>query len=107
MALSFIGIARVYRLNKIQAGEMVEFSSGVKSMALNLENDNVGVVLFGSDTAIKEGDIVKRTGNIVDSLGLLNEYHNYLGMLPRSSCGTQGIAPQWMQESIALVNAQQ
>jgi F0F1-type ATP synthase alpha subunit len=72
---------------------MVEFSSGVKSMALNLENDNVGVVLFGSDTAIKEGDIVKRTGNIVDSLGLLNEYHNYLGMLPRSSCGRQDIAP--------------
>jgi len=60
------GIARVYGLNKIQAGEMVEFSSGVKGMALNLENDNVGVVLFGSDTAIKEGDIVKRTGNIVD-----------------------------------------
>lgn len=60
------GIARVYGLNKIQAGEMVLFSSGVKGMALNLENDNVGVVLFGSDTAIKEGDIVKRTGNIVD-----------------------------------------
>ena len=60
------GIARVYGLNKIQAGEMVEFNSGVKGMALNLENDNVGVVLFGSDGAIKEGDIVKRTGNIVD-----------------------------------------
>ena len=45
---------------------MVEFSSGVKGMSLNLENDNVGVVLFGSDTAIREGDIVKRTGNIVD-----------------------------------------
>ena len=60
------GIARVYGLNKIQAGEMVEFSSGVKGMALNLENDNVGVVLFGSDAAIHEGDIVKRTGNIVD-----------------------------------------
>jgi proton translocating ATP synthase F1 alpha subunit len=60
------GIARVYGLNKIQAGEMVEFSKGVKGMALNLENDNVGVVLFGSDTAINEGDIVKRTGNIVD-----------------------------------------
>lgn len=60
------GIARVYGLNKIQAGEMVEFSSGVKGMALNLESDNVGVVLFGSDTAIKEGDTVKRTGNIVD-----------------------------------------
>jgi len=60
------GIARVYGLNKIQAGEMVEFSSGVKGMALNLENDNVGVVCFGSDTGIFEGDIVKRTGSIVD-----------------------------------------
>ena len=60
------GIARVYGLNKIQAGEMVEFESGVKGMALNLESDNVGVVLFGSDTAIHEGDIVKRTGTIVD-----------------------------------------
>jgi len=60
------GIARVYGLNKIQAGEMVEFSSGVRGMALNLENDNVGVVCFGSDTLIREGDIVKRTGAIVD-----------------------------------------
>ena len=60
------GIARVYGLNKIQAGEMVEFASGVKGMALNLENENVGIVIFGSDTAIKEGDIVKRTGSIVD-----------------------------------------
>ena len=60
------GIARVYGLNKIQAGEMVEFASGVKGMALNLENDNVGVVCFGSDTSISEGDIVKRTGTIVD-----------------------------------------
>lgn len=60
------GIARVYGLNKCQAGEMVEFANGVKGMALNLENDNVGVVLFGSDAAINEGDVVKRTGNIVD-----------------------------------------
>ncbi len=60
------GIARVYGLNKIQSGEMVEFHSGVKGMALNLENDNVGVVLFGGDNAVSEGDIVKRTGNIVD-----------------------------------------
>ena len=60
------GIAGVYGLNKIQAGEMVEFSGGVKGMALNLEADNVGVVLFGSDTGINEGDIVKRTGSIVD-----------------------------------------
>jgi proton translocating ATP synthase F1 alpha subunit len=60
------GIARVYGLNKIQAGEMVEFASGVRGMALNLENDNVGIVLFGNDSAIREGDIVKRTGTIVD-----------------------------------------
>ncbi|KAL0294097.1 UNVERIFIED_CONTAM: ATP synthase subunit alpha, mitochondrial [Sesamum calycinum] len=63
------GIARVYGLNEIQAGEMVEFSSGVKGIALNLENENVGIVVFGSDTAIKEGDLVKRTGSIVDSCG--------------------------------------
>ena len=55
------GIARVYGLNEIQAGEMVEFASGVKGIALNLENENVGIVVFGSDTAIKEGDLVKRT----------------------------------------------
>jgi len=60
------GIARVYGLSKVQAGEMVEFASGVKGMALNLENDNVGVVCFGSDTEIGEGDVVKRTGSIVD-----------------------------------------
>ncbi|KAF3954865.1 hypothetical protein CMV_019845 [Castanea mollissima] len=60
------GIARVYGLNEIQAREMVEFASGVKGIALNLENENVGIVVFGSDTAIKEGDLVKRTGFIVD-----------------------------------------
>ncbi|KAJ0860283.1 ATP synthase subunit alpha [Helianthus annuus] len=60
------GIARVYGLNEIQAREMVEFASGVKGIALNLENENVGIVVFGSDTAIKEGDLVKRTGSIVD-----------------------------------------
>lgn len=60
------GIARVYGLNKIQAGEMVEFQSGVKGMALNLENDNVGIVVFGGDSTINEGDIVKRTNTIVD-----------------------------------------
>lgn len=60
------GIARVYGLKEIQAGEMVSFSSGVKGIALNLENENVGIVVFGSDTAIKEGDLVKRTGSIVD-----------------------------------------
>ncbi len=66
MVLVGDGIARVYGLNKIQAGEMVEFASSVKGMALNLENENVGIVIFGSDTAIKEGNIVKRTGSIVD-----------------------------------------
>ena len=60
------GIARVYGLNKIQAGEMVEFAAGIQGMALNLEYDNVGIVVFGSDYAIKEGDVVKRTGSIVD-----------------------------------------
>jgi F-type H+-transporting ATPase subunit alpha len=60
------GIARVYGLDNVQAGEMVEFSEGSKGMALNLESDNVGVVIFGDDRAIKEGDVVKRTGAIVD-----------------------------------------
>ena len=60
------GIARVYGLKNIQAEEMVEFSSGLKGMALNLESDNVGVVVFGNDKLIKEGDVVKRTGAIVD-----------------------------------------
>jgi F-type H+-transporting ATPase subunit alpha len=60
------GIARVYGLKNIQAEEMVEFSSGLKGMALNLDPDNVGVVVFGNDKLIKEGDIVKRTGAIVD-----------------------------------------
>ncbi|MBE6448548.1 MAG: F0F1 ATP synthase subunit alpha [Alphaproteobacteria bacterium] len=60
------GIARVYGLDKVQAGELVEFESGVKGMALNLEEDNVGVVIFGSDQQIKEGDMVKRTDQIVN-----------------------------------------
>merc|ERR1712165_653546 len=60
------GIARVYGLKNIQAEEMVEFSSGLKGMAPNLEADNVGVVVFGNDKLIKEGDVVKRTGAIVD-----------------------------------------
>ncbi|XP_034259777.1 ATP synthase subunit alpha, mitochondrial [Pantherophis guttatus] len=60
------GIARVYGLKNVQAEEMVEFSSGLKGMSLNLEPDNVGVVVFGNDRLIKEGDIVKRTGAIVD-----------------------------------------
>ena len=60
------GIARVYGLDNVQAGEMVEFAGSIKGMALNLENDNVGVVIFGDDRTIKEGDVVKRTGAIVD-----------------------------------------
>ena len=60
------GIARVYGLDKVQAGELVEFPGGIKGMALNLETDNVGIVIFGDDRTIKEGDTVKRTGDIVD-----------------------------------------
>jgi proton translocating ATP synthase F1 alpha subunit len=76
------GIARVYGLNKIQSGEMVEFSAGVRGMALNLEYDNVGIVVFGSDYAIKEGDVVKRTGSIVDvpvGRGMLGRVVDALG----------------------------
>ena len=61
------GIARVYGLDNCQAGELVEFPGGIKGMALNLEADNVGIVVFGSDRGIKEGDTVKRTGAIVDT----------------------------------------
>jgi F-type H+/Na+-transporting ATPase subunit alpha len=61
------GIARVYGLDNVQAGEMVEFEDGSKGMALNLESDNVGVVIFGEDRRIKEGSTVKRTGSIVDA----------------------------------------
>ena len=60
------GIARVFGLDNVQAGEMVEFNDGSKGMALNLESDNVGVVIFGDDRKIKEGDTVKRTNSIVD-----------------------------------------
>src|ERR1700759_4364177 len=60
------GIARVYGLDNVQAGEMVEFPGGIRGMALNLESDNVGIVIFGADRDIKEGDTVKRTGAIVD-----------------------------------------
>lgn len=60
------GIARVHGLDNVQAGEMVEFSDGSKGMALNLESDNVGIVIFGEDKEIKEGDTVKRTNSIVD-----------------------------------------
>ncbi|MEQ8655908.1 MAG: F0F1 ATP synthase subunit alpha [Hyphomicrobiales bacterium] len=76
------GIARVYGLDKVQAGEMVEFPGGIQGMALNLESDNVGVVLFGDDRGIKEGDTVKRTGNIVEvpvGKGLLGRVVDGLG----------------------------
>jgi len=76
------GIARVYGLDNVQAGEMVEFPGGIKGMALNLENDNVGVVIFGSDQTIEEGDTVKRTGAIVDvpvGKGLLGRVVDPLG----------------------------
>ncbi|MEP1932239.1 MAG: F0F1 ATP synthase subunit alpha [Roseibium sp.] len=76
------GIARVYGLDKVQAGEMVEFPGGIKGMALNLESDNVGVVIFGSDRDIKEGDTVKRTGAIVEvpvGKGLLGRVVDPLG----------------------------
>ncbi len=76
------GIARVHGLDNVQAGEMVEFPGGIKGMALNLEADNVGVVIFGSDSGIKEGDTVKRTGTIVDvpvGRGLLGRVVDGLG----------------------------
>ena len=76
------GIARVHGLDNVQAGEMVEFPGGIKGMALNLEADNVGIVIFGSDSAIKEGDTVKRTGTIVDvpvGRGLLGRVVDGLG----------------------------
>ena len=76
------GIARIYGLDNVQAGEMVEFDNGTKGMALNLEADNVGVVIFGSDAEISEGSTVKRTGTIVDvpiGKGLLGRVVDALG----------------------------
>ncbi|MEM7568036.1 MAG: F0F1 ATP synthase subunit alpha, partial [Pseudomonadota bacterium] len=76
------GIARVHGLDKVQAGEMVEFPGGIRGMALNLEVDNVGVVVFGDDRDIKEGDTVKRTGDIVQvpvGKGLLGRVVDGLG----------------------------
>src|SRR6202795_1276848 len=76
------GIARVYGLDNVQAGEMVEFPGGIRGMALNLQSDNVGVVIFGDDRTIKEGDIVKRTGAIVEvpvGKGLLGRVVDGLG----------------------------
>src|SRR5262245_52510894 len=76
------GIARVYGLENVQAGEMVEFPGGVKGMALNLERDNVGVVIFGEDRGLTEGDTVKRLGEIVDvpvGRGLIGRLANQRG----------------------------
>ncbi len=76
------GIARIHGLDQVQAGEMVEFPGGIQGMALNLESDNVGVVIFGNDSTIKEGDTVKRTGTIVDvpvGKGLLGRVVDALG----------------------------
>lgn len=76
------GIATVYGLENVQAGEMVEFASGIKGMALNLASDNVGVVIFGDDRTVKEGDTVKRTGTIMDTpvgKGLLGRVVDGLG----------------------------
>src|SRR6188472_1646181 len=76
------GIARIHGLDNVQAGEMVEFDGGTKGMALNLESDNVGVVIFGEDRTIREGDTVKRTGTIVDvpvGKGLLGRVVDGLG----------------------------
>jgi F-type H+-transporting ATPase subunit alpha len=76
------GIARIYGLDNVEAGEMVEFPGGIKGMALNLEEDNVGVVIFGDDSSIKEGDTVKRTGSIVEvpvGKGLLGRVVDSLG----------------------------
>src|SRR6202045_2934061 len=76
------GIARAYGLDNVQAGEMVEFENGIRGMALNLETDNVGIVIFGEDREIKEGQIVKRTGAIVDvpvGKGLLGRVVDALG----------------------------
>ena len=76
------GVARVYGLDNVQAGEMVEFPGNIRGMALNLETDNVGVVIFGEDKEIKEGDTVKRTGAIVEvpvGKGLLGRAVDPLG----------------------------
>src|SRR5437667_166367 len=88
------GIARIYGLDKVQAGEMVEFPNGAKGMALNLESDNVGVVIFGDDTGVREGDTVKRTGAIVDvpvGRGLLGRVVDALGN-PSDGLGAGAVA---------------
>src|SRR5262249_25999416 len=89
------GIARVYGLDQVQAGEMVEFPGGIRGMALNLETDNVGVVIFGEDRNIKEGDTVKRTGAIVDvpvGKGLLGRVVDPLGQPLDGKGAISGVA---------------
>ena len=86
------GIARVYGLDNVQAGEMVEFENGVRGMALNLETDNVGIVIFGNDREIKEGPTVKRTRAIVDvpvGKGLLGRVVDALGNPIDGKCPIQ------------------
>src|ERR1700720_2067673 len=110
------GIARVYGLDTVQAGEMVEFPNGMKGMALNLEADNVGVVIFGEDSGIREGDTVKRTGAIVDvpvGRGLLGRVVDALGnpidgkaplrgvARPRAEARAPGSVPRrWVHEPV-------
>ena len=87
------GIARVYGLDNVQAGEMVEFENGVRGMALNLETDNVGIVIFGEDREIKEGQTVKRTRAIVDvpvGKGLLGRVVDALGNPDRRQGADRG-----------------
>ena len=96
------GIARVYGLDNVQAGEMVEFPGGIMGMALNLETDNVGVVIFGSDRDIKEGDTVKRTNSIVDvpiGNGLLGRVVDGLGnpLTAKAPSHPQSVALQMLK----------
>ena len=75
------GIARVFGLDKVQLNEMVEFENGIKGMALNLEEDSVSVVLFGSDEGIREGDVVKRSGKIVIEYKTNDDLERILGLI--------------------------
>src|ERR1035437_5746641 len=91
------GIARVYGLDNVQSGEMVEFENGTRGMALNLETDNVGIVIFGADREIKEGQTVKRTGAIVDTpvgKGLLGRVVDALGNPIDGTARTNATGPK-------------
>ena len=105
------GIARVFGLNAIRAGELVRFASGETGMALNLENDNVGIVVFGSDREIREGDVVSRTGAIVDvptGMSVLGRVVDALGN-PLDDQGRTTwkwpLANAWMLETAACPQA--